>query len=74
LNFRKRFLYDLRCLLARASKAPTIKTDSFFPARQQRKSELSNELVVEGEDSAPMSEVCTRSQMEAIEELEEEQE
>ncbi|KAG7253424.1 hypothetical protein CRUP_035324 [Coryphaenoides rupestris] len=42
--------------------------------RQQRKSELSNELVVEGEDSAPMSEVCTRSQMEAIEELEEEQE
>lgn len=35
---------------------------------------MSSELVVEGEDSAPMSEVCSRSQMDAIEELQEEEE
>lgn len=35
---------------------------------------MSNELVVEGEDSAPMSEVCSRTQMDAIEELQEEEE
>ncbi|XP_054863177.1 progressive ankylosis protein homolog B-like [Amphiprion ocellaris] len=42
--------------------------------RQQKNSEMSNELVVEGEDSAPMSEVCSRTQMDAIEELQEEEE
>lgn len=42
--------------------------------RQQRSNEMSNELVVEGEDSAPMSEVCSRTQMDAIEELQEEEE
>ncbi|XP_077410426.1 ANKH inorganic pyrophosphate transport regulator a [Vanacampus margaritifer] len=40
--------------------------------RQQRHSELSNELVVEGEDSAPMSEVCSRSPSDAVEELRDE--
>ena len=35
---------------------------------------MSNDLVVEGEDSAPMSEVCSRTQMDAIEELQEEEE
>lgn len=35
---------------------------------------MSNELVVEGEDAAPMSEVCSRTQMDAIEELQEEEE
>lgn len=35
---------------------------------------MSNELVVEGENSAPMSEVCSRNQMDAIEELQEEDE
>uniref|UniRef100_A0A8C6WYR8 ANKH inorganic pyrophosphate transport regulator a n=1 Tax=Neogobius melanostomus TaxID=47308 RepID=A0A8C6WYR8_9GOBI len=39
-----------------------------------QKSETPNELVVEGEDAAPMSEVCTRSQMDAIEEVQEEEE
>lgn len=36
---------------------------------------MSTELVVEGEgeDSAPMSEVCSRTQMDAIEELQEEE-
>ncbi|KAG7231177.1 hypothetical protein INR49_012008 [Caranx melampygus] len=42
--------------------------------RQQKNNEMSNELVVEGEDSAPMSEVCSRTQMDAIEELQEEEE
>ncbi|XP_061569626.1 ANKH inorganic pyrophosphate transport regulator a [Cololabis saira] len=42
--------------------------------RQQKNTEMSNELVVEGEDSAPMSDVCSRSQMDAIEELQEEEE
>lgn len=40
----------------------------------QKNNEMSNELVVEGEDSAPMSEVCSRTQMDAIEELQEEEE
>ncbi len=40
----------------------------------QKNNEMSNELVVEGEDSAPMSEVCPRTQMDAIEELQEEEE
>jgi hypothetical protein len=34
---------------------------------------MASELVVEGEDSAPMSEVCSRTQMDAIEELQEEE-
>ncbi|KAM8822942.1 ANKH inorganic pyrophosphate transport regulator a isoform 2-T2 [Spinachia spinachia] len=42
--------------------------------RQQKNNEMSNELVVEGEDAAPMSEVCSRTQMDAIEELAEEEE
>uniref|UniRef100_A0AAQ4P1A1 ANKH inorganic pyrophosphate transport regulator a n=1 Tax=Gasterosteus aculeatus aculeatus TaxID=481459 RepID=A0AAQ4P1A1_GASAC len=42
--------------------------------RQQKNNEMSNELVVEGEDAAPMSEVCSRAQMDAIEELAEEEE
>ncbi|KAK2859617.1 hypothetical protein Q5P01_004237 [Channa striata] len=42
--------------------------------RQQRNNEMSSELVVEGEDSAPMSEVCSRTQVETIEELQEEEE
>lgn len=41
---------------------------------RQQKNEMSNELVVEGENSAPMSEVCSRNQMDAIEELQEEDE
>ncbi|XP_067342092.1 ANKH inorganic pyrophosphate transport regulator a isoform X2 [Channa argus] len=41
--------------------------------RQQR-NEMSSELVVEGEDSAPMSEVCSRTQVDAIENLQEEEE
>ena len=40
----------------------------------QKNNEMSNEGVVEGEDSAPMSEVCSRTQMDAIEELQEEEE
>lgn len=40
----------------------------------QKNNEMSNELVVEGEDAAPMSEVCSRAQMDAIEELAEEEE
>lgn len=47
---------------------------SFFSWFLQRNNEMSNELVVEGEDSAPMSEVCSRTQMDAIEELQEEEE
>lgn len=47
--------------------------DSFRPFLQKN-SEMSNELVVEGEDSAPMSEVCSRTPMDAIEELQEEEE
>uniref|UniRef100_A0AAZ3R5V9 ANKH inorganic pyrophosphate transport regulator a n=1 Tax=Oncorhynchus tshawytscha TaxID=74940 RepID=A0AAZ3R5V9_ONCTS len=35
--------------------------------------QMASELVVEGEDSAPMSEVCSRTQMDAIEELQEEE-
>lgn len=35
---------------------------------------MSNELVVEGTDSAPMSDVSPRNQMDAIEELQEEEE
>ncbi|XP_004081194.1 progressive ankylosis protein homolog [Oryzias latipes] len=46
---------------------------SGYVYRQQR-NELSNELVVEAEDSAPMSEACARAQMDAIQEDEEEQE
>lgn len=42
--------------------------------RQQKNNDMSNELVVEGEDSAQMSEVSSRSQMDAIEELQEEEE
>ncbi|MED6245032.1 hypothetical protein XENOCAPTIV_001391 [Xenoophorus captivus] len=42
--------------------------------RQQRNSEMSNELVVEAEDSAPMSQVSSPNQMDAIEELQEEEE
>ena len=34
---------------------------------------MANELVEEADDSAPMSEVRSRTQMEAIEELEEEE-
>lgn len=45
----------------------------FLPSLQKN-SEMSNELVVEGEDSAPMSEVNPRTQMDAIEELQEEEE
>lgn len=41
---------------------------------RKQKSETSNELVAEGEDSAPMSEVCTRNQMDSIEEVQEEEE
>ncbi len=44
------------------------------PPSPQKNSEMSNELVVEGEDSAPMSEVCPRTQMDAIEEVQEEEE
>lgn len=40
----------------------------------QKNNEMASELVVEGEDSAPMSEVCSRTQMDAIEELQEEEE
>lgn len=35
---------------------------------------MSNELVVEGNDSAPMSDVSPRNQMDAIEELQEDEE
>lgn len=42
--------------------------------RKQKNNEMASELVVEGEDSAPMSEVCSRTQMDAIEELQEEEE
>lgn len=45
-----------------------------FSLSLQKNNEMSNELVVEGEDSAPMSEVCSRTQMDAIEELQEEEE
>uniref|UniRef100_A0A8C7L621 ANKH inorganic pyrophosphate transport regulator a n=1 Tax=Oncorhynchus kisutch TaxID=8019 RepID=A0A8C7L621_ONCKI len=41
--------------------------------RKQKNNEMASELVVEGEDSAPMSEVCSRTQMDAIEELQEEE-
>lgn len=45
-----------------------------FVPSLQKNNEMSNELVVEGEDSAPMREVCARTQMDAIEELQEEEE
>lgn len=44
------------------------------PLCPQKNNEMSNELVVEGENSAPMSEVCPRTPMDAIEELQEEEE
>lgn len=49
---------------------------SFFPRllTLQKNSEMSNELVVESDDSAPMSEVHSRTQMDIIEELREEEE
>lgn len=40
----------------------------------QKNSEISHELVVESDDSAPMSEVHSRTQMDIIEELREEEE
>lgn len=46
----------------------------FCSVSLQKNNEMSNELVVEGEDSAPMSEVSSRTQMDAIEELQEEEE
>lgn len=57
----------------------TLNTAMFFSFHFPRllcpqKNEMSNELVVEGENSAPMSEVCSRNQMDAIEELQEEDE
>lgn len=45
-----------------------------FPPYDWQRNEMSNELVVEAEDSAPMSEACARAQMDAIQEDEEEQE
>lgn len=45
---------------------------AFFP--QQKNSEMSNVLVVESDNSAQMSEVQSRSQMDTITELQEEEE
>ena len=50
---------------------PAPNRNIVFP---QKNSDMSSDLVVEGEDAAPMSEVCSRTQMEAIEELQEEEE
>lgn len=41
--------------------------------RKQRNNEMTNELVEEGDDSAPIGEVTSRAHMESIEELEEQE-
>lgn len=40
----------------------------------QKNYEMASKLVVEGEESVPPSEVCSRTQKDAIEELQEEEE
>lgn len=59
---------------ARGQSGVTVDEKSLFPVCQQKNSEMSNVLVVENDDSAQMSDVQSRPQMDTITELQEEEE
>lgn len=63
-----------RCFFSHLVVCSMMRFHFLFLLCLQKNNEMSNELVVEAEDSAPMSEVCSRTQMDAIEELQEEEE